>query len=277
MKMKIKQGEMIITTTIRIEASSDSQSSTGTGFFYSISEHDKYIPMIITNRHVVQGMKKITIVFTLADQFNNSLNKHIRYSIDNVTSGIVFHPNKDIDLCAITLYDIINDIQSRGETIHTYYIDKTILANQELLNNLDAFEEIIMVGYPNGLWDKTNNKPIVRKGITATHPALNYNGKSEFLIDAACYPGSSGSPIFYLDKSYKTEVGASHTGFKIFLLGILYSGPINQLFIKNMETGSILPYCAEQMINLGNIIKAENLLGIELEVKKMVPNASMPK
>ena len=53
-----------------------------------------------------------------------------------------------------------------------------------------------MIGYPIGLIDEYNNKPIVRKGITATTYNIDYNGKKEFLIDIACFPGSSGSPIF---------------------------------------------------------------------------------
>jgi hypothetical protein len=38
--------------------------------------------------------------------------------------------------------------------------------------------------------------PILRRGVTATHPKINYLGRSEFLVDVAVYPGSSGSPIF---------------------------------------------------------------------------------
>lgn len=52
-----------------------------------------------------------------------------------------------------------------------------------------------MVGYPDGIWDEFNNQPIVRRGITATHPKNDFNGKGEFLIDAVCFPGSSGSPV----------------------------------------------------------------------------------
>ena len=46
------------------------------------------------------------------------------------------------------------------------------------------------------LIDEVNNKPVVRKGITATDIRLDYNGRKEFLIDAACFHGSSGSPVF---------------------------------------------------------------------------------
>jgi len=44
-----------------------------------------------------------------------------------------------------------------------------------------------MIGYPSGLWDTKNNLPIVRKGITATTPYFDYNGKREFLVDIAAF------------------------------------------------------------------------------------------
>lgn len=54
-----------------------------------------------------------------------------------------------------------------------------------------------MVSYPIGLIDNINNFPIFRRGITASHPGLSFKVKPEFLIDASCWPGSSGSSVFY--------------------------------------------------------------------------------
>jgi hypothetical protein len=34
----------------------------------------------------------------------------------------------------------------------------------------------LKIGYPNGLWDEFNNIPFFMKGITATHPNINYKG-----------------------------------------------------------------------------------------------------
>ena len=76
------------------------------------------------------------------------------------------------------------------------------------MDEIDAIEDIIFIGYPNGIWDSVNNMPILRKGSTATHPCLNYNGKKEFMIDAACFPGSSGSPVLIFNENgYKDKKG----------------------------------------------------------------------
>ena len=40
-----------------------------------------------------------------------------------------------------------------------------------------------MIGYPNGLWDKVNGLPFFKRGMTATHPYINYNGREEFVMD----------------------------------------------------------------------------------------------
>jgi hypothetical protein len=84
-------------------------------------------------------------------------------------------------------------------------------------------EDIIMIGYPYNLWDKVNNLPFYMKGITATHPGMNYNGNEEFVINTPVYPGSSGSPVFRLteefyNKSRNYEASPDH----VRLLGVAY-------------------------------------------------------
>jgi len=126
-----------------------------------------------------------------------------------------------------------------------------------------------MVGYPNGIWDNINNKPILRKGITATHPNFDYCGKKEIMIDAACFPGSSGSPVFifneggYRDKSGNMFMGAS----RIILLGVLYAGPQHtaqgDIQIVNVPTIDRPIAISRIPNNLGLIIKSERILELE--------------
>ncbi len=81
-----------------------------------------------------------------------------------------------------------------------------------------------MIRYLNGLWDTTNNVPIVRRGITASAPYLDHQGRQEFVIDAACFPGSSGLPsLLGDDNSYSTRDGFVFSGRRK-LLGVLYGG-----------------------------------------------------
>src|SRR5690606_32118899 len=106
-------------------------------------------------------------------------------------------------------------------------LDKSLIMSDEELDQLTALEDIIMIGYPNGIWDSVNNLPIMRRGITATHPKMDFNGKPEFMIDAACFPGSSGSPIILLNEgSYRTQ-DSIVMGSRVKLLGVLYAGPVS--------------------------------------------------
>lgn len=55
-----------------------------------------------------------------------------------------------------------------GKELFYIAFDVSTLPDRKLLDDVSALEDIIMVGYPNGIWDEKNNKPIFRKGITAT-------------------------------------------------------------------------------------------------------------
>ena len=133
-----------------------------------------------------------------------------------------------------------------------------------------------MVGYPNGIWDSKNNLPILRRGITATAVYNDYNGKKEFMIDMACFPGSSGSPVFlYNPTFYNSKDGtAINLGSRIYLLGILYAGPqymtTGELEIIDIPTTRTIRPIAGIPINLGLTIKAEKLLDFEAIIEELL-------
>lgn len=97
----------------------------------------------------------------------------------------------------IPIEPILNKAENEGNDFYYIPLEKPIIADEDLLKNLPFMEGIVVIRYPNGIWYAKNNLPIIRLGITATHPRLPLNGKSEFLIDAACFPRSSGSPVFW--------------------------------------------------------------------------------
>jgi len=68
-----------------------------------------------------------------------------------------------------------------GKTFFYKSIDNSLIPSLELIETLDAVQEVYMIGYPNGLWDAANNMPIVRRGTTATDLKFDYNEKKNFL------------------------------------------------------------------------------------------------
>lgn len=108
----------------------------------------------------------------------------------------------------------------------------------ETLERLFAVEEITMVGCPYGYWDSVHGFPIFRRGITASHPAIDHSGKAEGLVDVASFPGSSGSPVLVLNEGIipvKTDARIAvkgnprgpgiSAGQRMMLLGMLTSAP----------------------------------------------------
>jgi len=275
-KKPLKQGEMLCTTTIRIESTDNkNRSYTGTGFFYSMDLPDNnYLPAIITNKHVVEDCDKIKVVFTQADSVGNRTDKHFTAVIDNVLKSTILHPDPEVDLCCINISSVLKRLLDEGTHIHTYFINKHIIPSAAELNKLDAIEDILMVGYPDGLWDELNNLPIARRGITATDPKIDYEGRKEFLIDAACFEGSSGSPVYYMDKSYKKEIVEGGLGYKIYLLGILCAGPKTEIYGELDRPTTKLITKMKISLNLGFVISASELLPLEQEMLKAYERAN---
>jgi len=117
---------------------------------------------------------------------------------------------------------------------------------------LKSIEDVLMIGYPNGIWDSINNIPVIRKGIIATPSGIDYNGKKEFLIDMTVLPGSSGSPVIVYSETHTKKNGRLVSLARQYLLGVL-SGPIEYPTSNNSASPT----------NVGRVIKASKILGFK--------------
>ena len=267
---KLSIYEQLSFCTSRIETEdAHGNSYSGTGFFFNLNLNNKIVPLLITNKHVVKGMKQGLFRFTTADDDglpNYKEHFTIEYS-DNFENMWFMHPSDDVDLCVLPINPLIEAANKKNRRLFYRSLDNGVIPNEVQKQSIDAVEEITMIGYPNGLWDSLNNMPIIRKGITATNYNLDYNGKKEFVIDAACFPGSSGSPVMlcnvggYRDKQGNLNWGNS----RVYLLGILYAGP--QLTVTGDIRVINIPTVQQKAMavshvpnNLGYIIKAERIL-----------------
>lgn len=269
---KLPASEQLCYTTVRIEFIDDNNNvGIGTGFFFNIvlDGGKKNIPLIITNKHVVKGAKKGHFLLTLADNNGDPLNgQTINIELDNFESFWTGHPDENIDLTAMPIAPIIHEAEKRKKKVFYRALSKEFVASSSYLESLTPLEEIVMVGYPKGLWDSKNNLPIMRTGSTATHPGVKYNGKEEFMIDVACFPGSSGSPIFLFNQgSYPTKEGKLMIGTRIKFLGVLWGGPqhttTGEIKIMPVPTKDIPIVLYQIPINLGYVVWAERVLDFE--------------
>ncbi len=239
-----------------------SDGSSGTGFFYNFEVNGKTYPTIITNKHVVNYNPTETMTFYL--HLNNGDNSSTENHQVTYTTNWIFHSTKDLCFCFIN--PVFEEVKhTTGKDVYYIANDKSIIATTQKLEALSALEELVMVGYPIGLWDFKNNLPIFRRGYTASHPAIDFNEDGIGVVDMACFPGSSGSPIYILNENgYSDKSGNTYLGAKrIILIGILYAGPQynaqGELIVTTIPTKQKIQTATPIMTNLGYYIKANEL------------------
>lgn len=270
MALQLPPSEQLTYATVRIECDTPRGTSTGTGFLYQFAvSKDRHVPAIVTNKHVIEGASRGRIVFHTQDAQNNVLRgQHFTYTIDQFANNWIPHPDAAVDLCVFPMAPLHRDAEARGKRLFYVSLSSDSTATPALFEQLTPLEDVVMVGYPSGIWDSANNMPVFRRGITATSPTLDYEGRSEFVIDAACFPGSSGSPVFlYNTGSYATRDGGLTIGTRIVLLGILYAGPQftaeGEVKVITVPTQQKVVSRALIPINLGMVIKATRLSDFE--------------
>ena len=274
--------DQLIHSTIRIECETNQGMSSGSGYFFRFLEGEgKSVPCIVTNKHVIEGSMKGKFHMSLmGDDGKAKIAEHQEFQVDDFEKYWIKHIDASIDLAVFPIAWIINEAEKSGSKYFFLELTKEIIAPPQLLNSLPTMQEIIMIGYPNGIWDAMHNLPIIRRGITATHPKLLLNGKPEFLIDAACFPGSSGSPVFLANiGSFVNENGALCAGNRIALLGTLYAGPQHTATgeVRIVEVPTAVTSIAVSTIpsNLGLVIHANKVLDFEPILKNLVETSNI--
>jgi hypothetical protein len=258
--------EFITESTARIDSyNGDQHIGSGTGFFCLLAQKDKKTVIgLVTNKHVIAGANYIKLLLTVKK--DESI-QHETIEIELNSSTTILHSNDDIDACAINISSVLAHFQSQGLQLQHTIISEDIIADDKLFEKILPLEEITMIGYPIGLMDTHNNGAVARRGVIASNPARNYENRPEFLIDMACMPGSSGSPVFLANTNgYSTKEGNVIMGDRLHLLGFLWGGP------ERTVTGEIVPIPVPMNtkpiaftripINLGFVIKATQLRDI---------------
>ena len=260
--------------TVRLECTRyDGSISVGTAFFYIaevwVNGSVGKISMLITNKHVIQNCNSAQFQLTLCDENSNVDEKCAAENesqailrFNNLADRTFVHPDPHVDLCAIIAADVSELVLSKSRNSRNSHLSSEDRISQTALENIRVIEPIAMIGYPSGLWDSVANRPLIRRGVTASHPLLPWNGKREFVIDAACFPGSSGSPVFlYEDQLYRNDHGSYSPGTRAQLIGVLSSGPTidqsGKIIVRNIPTSMEPVPIVPSMMNLGYVIHAD--------------------
>jgi hypothetical protein len=262
--------EQLCYSTLRLECfdpQKPGKNSTGTSFIFQFDfDEQRSAPFLVTNRHVIDGFSHARFVMTASDgQGNPVIGKHVTVNLSDINQLFMPHPDPDVDLCAMPLAPLANEAKKQGKPTFCKTIGEDLVAKA---SDMTVMQQIVMVGYPIGLWDSRSNMPVFRRGVTATNPSIDYEGRREFLIDAACFPGSSGSPVFlhddggFVDRKSKKAMfgtriqfaGVMYGGFEFAVNGELKAIPIPTGTNSKIVSTSCIP------VNLGLVIKGERVL-----------------
>jgi len=230
----ISPSEQMLYCTIPLSYIRNGKSvSEATAFFFQYKTlNNKRVNVLVTNRHFVENVDNISKLNFALTSLNIEVEVKVHFTDDTHAPSRhkvdwFLHPTEDLAFC---FWNPISQLieKNNGKKIYCIYLNNDFIPNQSELNDLRALENVVMIGYASGLYDKFNNLPLLRTGSTSSHPAFNFNGKNHGLVDMTCIPGSSGSPIFILNEGlYSTKINGAMTGDQVYFLGVEYMSPIN--------------------------------------------------
>lgn len=261
---KFEEEVFFTTTRITINKKSENSSSIGTGFLFSTPLNDgsgKNIILLISNKHVFTNPKEqISFSFNVKNGDQPDFGNIYTFHSEDFSGNYFEHPDPNIDLACINASAISKP------NLNIYY--KAL--NSELVSdftdeNLVPGLDVWFVGYPENRFDVTNNLPLLRRGYISSLPKISFNSKSQFVIDAQVFQGSSGSPVFAaLNNHYK-------------LIGV-----VTQTMIKHGKLQSIptihSEYIVQQTLGLGIVLKStliEEL--VDLAVSRVIEHIRAKK
>ncbi|MBA2483356.1 MAG: trypsin-like peptidase domain-containing protein [Nitrosomonas sp.] len=250
----------LLFNTVRVDTVlEDGSEGSGTAFIVSHSHLNRTHIFIVTNRHLVESVQRGGLVFTQKLNGQPIFGKRFQLNIDDFTHAWFMHPDPEIDLAIIPIRPLEQAANNQGVELYYHTIDSRLAPDTLTLHSLDVLEEIFFIGYPSGVWDQVNLMPIFRRGTTATPIALEFEGRKEFLIDAAVFPGSSGSPVFLnqLDTLIMTRPTNKKLIFAGIVTAVFFREEANHLVPVPVPANNQGIVMGSEMIGLGLVIKAE--------------------
>lgn len=204
------------------------KAGSGTGFFIKNSREDAYF---VTNRHVLDlafanpkylQFKLISLRLIGRSASPGSTLHDVEQSFELQDVECRFHPDRANDIACI--------VKPQGVRSSTIPVSSVIpiswlASRSEFANSFSVCDFVAFPGFPR--WEDVRGKrPIFRTGTIASDPRFNYSNTSEDMGDclayeAFSYDGSSGSPVFSLQKGPRPGSGITFSDFReVRLIGI---------------------------------------------------------
>lgn len=250
--------DQLFFVTVYIEAVVPGGVATGTGFVVNYQSPGGTLPILVTNKHVLGDFSEITFRM-VADENGVPSKRATQIAVSGVVAGETWvgHPDPDVDIAVMPFGEVLTSMTNNGARPYFRAFGPENFLTQKQAEELDGIEQVLFVGYPNGLFDTASWMPIVRRGQTATPIYNDYRGQPSFLIDASVFPGSSGSPVVIYDRGmYVTRNGTTNVGSRFFLAGVVAAVHTRQVLGQIIFTQGTPAAEFKDMIDLGIVYKA---------------------
>jgi S1-C subfamily serine protease len=205
----------LIQATVQVEQPlGDGTRTVGTGFLINDPTPDgRPRIVLVTANHVFEKMPGA--IATIGFRIENA-NGSWQYAPaplkirDGAHELWIHHPNRDIAVIAI----------EAPPAFAKAAIPETWLATDDTFTryNLGPGDEMLALGFPEGLSANSAGFPILRAGKVASFPLGPSSSFPTFLLDFNVFPGNSGGPV-YVDESSRQGAGADAPGG--FIAGML--------------------------------------------------------
>ncbi|MFI4973524.1 MAG: trypsin-like serine peptidase [Caulobacterales bacterium] len=122
------------------------------------------------------------------------------------------HPDRDVAVISITA----------PPEFAKAAIPKSWLADDDTYGKYDLGpgDELLALGFPQGLSANTAGFPILRAGRVASYPLGPASAYPTFLLDFSVFPGNSGGPV-YMSQNARRRPGAANAEPAQFIAGML--------------------------------------------------------
>ncbi len=232
-----------------IQAECQEIQSFGSGFFYQeLAEKDPsktgygwqeiMETWLVTNRHVLlpnidekECIPERITFHMRAIEGENVVWDPIEIATSEFTPRLKLHQELTVDIVILRIGDLITKQINTGRK----YMSWSAVSEEDLPQNsgitAEVADDVIVVGYPRGFYDRKNIYPIVKSGIIASRWGMKFDGKPIFLIDSKLFPGSSGSIVITKPTASPVDEGPlkGYRETQFAFLGVYSGSPIVQI------------------------------------------------
>ena len=172
----------------------------GTGFLYKSIRGQETVPVVVTNRHVMDQTSRGQPAYRF-DRWDQG--GRIGRGEEVGAQPWIPHPDPAVDL-AVGLSASALSPQYSGSYS---YLRSTNAVRRENnpTHSLGEGDGVFVFGFPLGLVGERSNNVIVRHGILSRVQGWLRGDEQDFLIDCSAFPGNSGGPVVLRPESFSRD------------------------------------------------------------------------